>query len=194
MHDPVCLKWTKVFISVLKLFIHHLKVVGNWVTHEQSAHTTDSYNVQTVLNVFGHVKQLNSLTKGIFFLQRLCRLVWMSGMPLCTHPHRVCARLPRHQNHELAYTYGDIYIDVWSQACQSIHIDVMVTELWGGGPGGCAGGGGSCWGWGRSCKWNKVSCWTQNANLIKITRKPDWKANINKKETHKTKLFKEWSQ
>lgn len=43
-------------------------------------------------------------------------------------------------------TYIDIYIDVWSQACQSIHIDVVVTELWGGGPSGCAGGGGGSWG------------------------------------------------
>lgn len=43
-------------------------------------------------------------------------------------------------------TYVDIYIDVWSQACQGIHIDVVVTELWRGGPSGCAGGGGGSWG------------------------------------------------
>lgn len=43
-------------------------------------------------------------------------------------------------------TYIDIYIDVWSKPCQGIHIDVMVTELWGRGPSGCASGGGSSWG------------------------------------------------
>ncbi len=43
-------------------------------------------------------------------------------------------------------TYVDIYIDVWSQACQGIHIDVVVTELWGWGPSGCASGGGGSWG------------------------------------------------
>lgn len=78
-------------------------------------------------------------------------------------------------------TYVDIDVDVWSQACQGIHVNVMVTELWGGGPSGCASGGGSSRGGGRSCKWNKVSCWSQNARLIKITRK--------KADQHKQKNF-----
>lgn len=42
-------------------------------------------------------------------------------------------------------TYVDIYIDVWSQACQGIHIDVVVTKLRGGGAGGCARGGSDSW-------------------------------------------------
>ena len=66
-------------------------------------------------------------------------------------------------------TYIDIYIDVWSQASQGVHIDVMVTELWGWGPSGCAGGGGCSWGWGRSCEWDKVPCWTKDYNGINIT-------------------------
>lgn len=47
---------------------------------------------------------------------------------------------------QVPFTYIAIYIDVWSQACQSIHIDVMVTELWRGGASGCASGGGGSWG------------------------------------------------
>lgn len=74
-------------------------------------------------------------------------------------------------------TYVDIYIDVRGQACQGIHIDVVVTELWGGGPGGCASGGGGSWRRRRSCKWNKVSCRSQNTILIKIIRKSKNKSN-----------------
>lgn len=43
-------------------------------------------------------------------------------------------------------TYIDIYIDVWGQASQGIHIDVVITELWGWRPGGCASCGGGSWG------------------------------------------------
>ena len=58
-------------------------------------------------------------------------------------------------------------VDGGGQPGQGVHIDVMVAELRGGGSGGCAGGGGGRRR-GGSCKWKKVSCWLQNANVIKI--------------------------
>jgi len=64
-------------------------------------------------------------------------IVRMKETRLYTKEKSVCA----HVN-----TYVDVYIDVWSQAGQGIHIDVVVTELWGRGPSGCASGGGCSWG------------------------------------------------
>ena len=66
------------------------------------------------------------------------------------------------------HTYVDIDVDVRGQAGQGIDINVVITELWGGGPSRCAGGGSGSRGRRCNCKWKKVSCWLQNAILIKI--------------------------
>lgn len=80
------------------------------------------------------------------------------------------------------------------QACQGVDINVVITELWGGRPGGCAGGGGGGGGGRRNCKWKKVSCWLQNAIWIKIMEGeaalPGWTQSKSKQSdthTHTTK-------
>lgn len=62
---------------------------------------------------------------------------------------------------QMLNTYVGTDIDVWRQACQGVHIDIVVTELRSGRPSSCTSGGSSSLGWGRSCKWNKVSCWSK---------------------------------
>lgn len=46
---------------------------------------------------------------------------------------------------QMTNTYIGVDINVWSQACQGIHIDIMVTELWGGRPSSCTSCGGGSW-------------------------------------------------
>lgn len=42
---------------------------------------------------------------------------------------------------QMRNTYVGIDINVWRQACQSVHIDIVVTELRGGRPSSCTSGG-----------------------------------------------------
>lgn len=93
-------------------------------------------------------------------------------------------------------TYVDVDVDVRGQACQGVDINVVITELWGGRPGGCAGGGGGGGGGGRcNCKWKKVSCWLQNAIWIKIMEEeaalPVWTHSKLKQKLH-THTRKNW--
>lgn len=54
---------------------------------------------------------------------------------------RVQEEVPREQRS----TYTGVDVDVWSQAGQGIHINVMVAELGGRGPCGCTRGCGGSW-------------------------------------------------
>ncbi len=52
----------------------------------------------------------------------------------------------------------DVDVDVWGQASQGVHIDVMVAELWCGWPSRRTGRGGGR-SWRSSCKWNRIYSW-----------------------------------